>query len=127
MMALNGKRFCDAILPCVEAEFRIVAHHILHHPSTNMMQENFAGMVKTGIYESVSDLVLQDRADNGISEYHFMALDLVAKKAKKVVPKTPQKPAESASDIARAALGKQLKKLQRRRISASGSGSSSRD
>jgi hypothetical protein len=125
MVALNGKSFCDAVLPCVEAEFRIVVHHILHHPSTHIMQENFAGMVKMGIYESVSDLVLQDRADNRISDYHFMALELVAKKAKKVLPKTPQKPAESASDKARAALGKQLKKLQRKRTSASGS--SSRD
>ena len=72
------------------------------------MQENFAGMVKMGIYESVSDLVLQDRADNRISDYHFMALDLVAKKAKKVVPKTPQKPAETATGKARAALVNQL-------------------
>ena len=108
MMALNGKRFCDAILPCVEAEFRIVVHHILHHPNENIMQENFAGMVQAGIYDSVSDLVLQDRADNRISDYHFMALELVAKKAKKVLPKTPQKPAESASGKARAALVKQL-------------------
>ena len=123
MVALNDKSFCDVVLPCVEAEFRIVVHHILHHPSTHIMQENFAGMVKMGIYESVSDLVLRDRKDNRMSEYRFMTLDLVAKKAKKVLPKTPQKPAESASGKARAALVKQLKKLQRKRPSAGGGSS----
>ena len=102
MVALNDKSFCDVVLPCVEAEFRIVVHHILHHPNENIMQENFAGMVQAGIYSSVSDLVLRDREDNRMSEYRFMALDLVAKKAKKVVPKTPQKPAETATGKARA-------------------------
>ena len=72
MVALNDKSFCDVVLPCVEAEFRIVVHHILHHPNENIEQGNFAGMVKMGICSSVSDLVARDREDNKVADYRFM-------------------------------------------------------
>ena len=111
MLALNGKKFSEAVLPCVEAEFRIVVHHILHHPNENLEQDNFAGMVQMGIYSDVGDLVSRDRQENELMEYRFMDLALVAKKAKKATPMTPQKPVETATGRARAALQNRLKLL----------------